>query len=293
MPDACGPVRIPARGWGQALRRCARRVFDDRLLGEAAAVAFYALLAAFPALAALVSLCGLFVGSEDAAGSFQALAGALPAGTEEVVRDVLGRTGGAVGGGRIGLAAALAAGALWSATAASVQLFGALNVAYGEREGRGLLRLVGTGLLFALGAAAFVGLALAGVLAVPVALGAWAGPGGGADRLLHLLRWPLLVALASVALALTYRHGPCRACPSWRWASWGGAAAASVWLLGSASVSWYMERVGGYDWLYGSVGAVLGFMLWAWVSAAAVLVGAALNAELEREAMAGAEPPSA
>lgn len=292
-PDACGPGRIPARGWGQVLRRCARRVFDHRLLGEAAAVAFYALLAVFPALAALVSLCGLFIGPETAAAGFQALAGALPAGTAEVVRDVLGRTGSGVGGGRVGLATALAAGALWSATAAAMQLFGALNVAYGEREGRSLLRLVGTGLLFTLGATAFTALALGGVLAVPIALGAWAGPGGGADRLLHLLRWPLLVALVSVALALTYRHGPCRACPSWQWASWGGAVASSVWLLGSASVSWYMERVGGYDWIYGSVGAVLGFMLWAWVSAAAVLVGAALNAELEREAMPEAEPPQA
>lgn len=290
--DACSPARIPARGWGQVLRRCARRVFDKRLLGEAAAVAFYTLLAVFPALAALVSLCGLFVAPEAAAESLQALAGALPAGTAEVVRDVLGRTG-TLDSGRIGLLAALVAGALWSATAAAMQLLGALNAAYGERETRSLPRLVGTGLLFALGAAAFVAAALAGVLAVPVALGAHAGPGGGADRLLHLLRWPLLVALASVALALTYRHGPCRACPSWRWASWGGAAAAAVWLLGSAAVSWYMEHVGGYDWIYGSVGAVLGFMLWAWASAAAVLVGAALNAELEREAMPAAEAPPA
>ncbi len=292
MLDACSPARIPGQGWSRALRGCARRVFEDRLLGEAAAVAFYALLAVFPALAALVSLCGLFIDPEAAAASLQALAGALPAGTAEVVRDVLGRTG-SVSGGRIGLVATLAAGALWSATAASMQLFGALNAAYGEREGRGAVRLIGTALLFTLGAMAFVGLALGGVLAVPIALGAQAGAGGGADRLLRLLRWPLLVASASFALALTYRYGPCRACPRWRWASWGSAAAASVWLLGSASVSWYMERVGGYDWIYGSVGAVLGFMLWAWVSAAAVLVGAALNAELEREAMSGAEPPQA
>jgi membrane protein len=72
--------------------------------------------------------------------------------------------------------------------------------------------------------------------------------------------------------------------------SWGSAAAAAAWLAGSASVSWYMQRVGGYDWLYGSVGGVLGFMLWAWVSAAAILVGAVLNVELERQAMPEAEP---
>jgi membrane protein len=262
---------------------------EDRLLGEAAAVAFYALLAVFPGLAALVTLCGLFVDPETAAQKLQALAGMLPAGTAEVARDALGRMA-AVGGGQIGLALALAAGALWSAAAAALQLIGALNVAYGEREGRGLIRLIGTALLFALGAVAFVALALGGVLGVPVAFGAAAGVGGGADRLLRILRWPLLLVTVSVALALAYRHGPCRACPRWHWASWGGAVAAFAWLLGSAAVSWYMQRVGGYDWLYGSVGAVLGFMLWAWVSAAAVLVGAVLNAELEREGLPTGAP---
>jgi membrane protein len=149
----------------------------------------------------------------------------LPAGTAEVARDALGRMA-AVGGGRAGLAIALAACALWSATAAALQLVGALNVVYREREGRGLLRLTGTALLFALGAIAFVALALGGVLGVPVALGAAAGVGGGADWLLRLLRWPLLLVAVSVALALSYRHGPYRACPRWHCASWGGAVAA-------------------------------------------------------------------
>ena len=281
---AATPACIPVRGWRQVLRRCLWRMFNDRLLGEAAAVAFYALLAVFPGLAALVTLCGLFVDPEAAAQKLQALASMLPAGTAEVARDALGRMA-TVGGGQVGLAIALAAGTLWSATAAVLQLFGALNVAYGEREGRGLGRLIGTALLFALGAMAFVALALGGVLGVPLALGAAAGPGGAMDWLLRLLRWPLLLVAVSVALALAYRHGPCRDCPRWHWASWGGVAAAFAWLLGSASVSWYMQRVSGYDWLYGSVGAVLGFMLWVWVCSAAVLVGAVLNAELERQAM--------
>jgi membrane protein len=116
---AATPACIPVRGWRQVLRRCAWRVFDDRLLGEAAAVAFYALLAVFPALAALVTLCGLFVDPEAAAASLQPLASMLPAGTAEVARDALGRMA-AVGEGRIGLASALAAAALWSAAAAAL-----------------------------------------------------------------------------------------------------------------------------------------------------------------------------
>ena len=173
--------------------------------------------------------------------------------------------------------------ALWGGTAAAAQLFGALNAAYGERESRGLLRLYAAALLFALGAGAFVVLALAAIL-VPAALGAQAGPGSGADTALRLGRWPIILVAVSIGLAVVYRHGPSRACPQWRWVSWGGALAALAWLLGSAAFSFYVAQVGGYDRVYGSLGAVVGLMTWAWLSSAAVLVGAALNAELEREA---------
>lgn len=275
-------ARISASGLGLVLRRCCLRVFEQRLLGEAAAVAFFALLAVFPALAALVSLCGLAIDPATAAERFQGLANMLPAGSGQMVGQVLDRT--AAHGGRLGLGIGLAAAALWSATAASMQLFGALNLAYGETESRRLLPLCGIALLFALGAMAFVALALGGVLAVPAALGVQAGQGGDTDQLLRFLRWPVLLTAVSVALALTYRYGPDRACPRWRWVSSGGVVAAVVWLLGSAAVSWYVEHVSSFDWLYGSAGAVLGFMIWAWVSCIAVLIGAALNAELEHQA---------
>ena len=216
---APNPAHISAPGWKQVLRRCCWRVFDDRLLGEAAAVAFYALLAVFPALAALISLCGLAIDPETAAGRFRGLAGMLPSGTAEMVGGVVGRTA-AHGGGRLGLGLGLAAAALWSAAAAALQLFGALNLAYGEQENRSLLRRSGTALVFALAAMAFVALALGGVLALPAALGTQAGAGGATDWLLHFLRWPVLLVAVSVALALTYRHGPSRARPCWSWVSW-------------------------------------------------------------------------
>lgn len=276
------PAPLSSSSWGQVLRRCFRRVIDQRLLGEAAAVAFYAILAVFPALAALVSLCGVVIDPVKAAERFQGWAGMLPAGPADMVGQVLGRTADH-GGGRLGMGVGLAGAALWSATAAAMQLFGALNLAYGEAESRRLLRLTGTALLFAVGAMAFVALALGGVLAVPAALGAQAGIGGSMDQFLRFLRWPILLAAVFIALALAYRHGPSRACPHWRWVTWGGVIAAISWLLGSAAVSWYVEHVSSFDWLYGSAGAVLGFMIWAWVSCVAVLIGAVLNAEIERQ----------
>jgi membrane protein len=259
-------------------------MFEARLLGEAAAVAFYALLALFPAAAALVWLCGLLADSAVVDRLRDAAPGALPAGAAEVAGELLGRLAARPGGGLgPGAGAAAVGAAVWGGTAAAAQLFGALNAAYGERESRGLLRIYATALLFALGAGLFVVLALGAIL-VPAALGAQAGLGGGADTLLRLGRWPVLLVAVSIALAVVYRHGPSRDCPRWRWVSWGGAAAALAWLLGSAAFSFYVERAGGYDRIYGSLGAVVGLMTWAWLSSAAVLAGAALNAELEREA---------
>jgi membrane protein len=285
---AAAPSGISASGWRGVLRRTVLRVFEGRLLGEAAAVAFYALLALFPAMAALIWLCGLLADPEAAAQRVRdAASGALPAGAAEVAGELLGRLAARPSGGSgFGTGAPMLGAALWGGTAAAAQLFGALNAAYGERESRGLFRLYAVAFLFALGAGVFVVLALAAIL-VPAALGAQAGPGGGADTLLRLGRWPVLLVAVSIALAVAYRHGPSRACPRWRWVSWGGAVAALAWLLGSAAFSFYVSQAGGYDRIYGSLGAVVGLMTWAWLSSAAVLAGAALNAELEREAAAG------
>lgn len=270
--------------WVQIVRRSVQRMFERRLLGEAAAVAFYALLAMFPALGALISISGALFDIDTAARHLEGLTDMVPAGAAETAKEVISRIA-AQGGGRAGLGLGLATAAIWSATAAALQLFAALNVAYGEVENRRFIQLCGTGLLFALSGMAFTALMLGGVLAVPVVLGAKAGLGGETDWLLHLVRWPILVVVVAFALALTYRHGPCHACPRWQWVSWGSTAAALAWLLGSVSVSWYVEHIGSFDWFYGSAGAVLGFMVWAWVSSATVLLGAVLNFELERQSL--------
>ena len=130
---------------------------------------------------------------------------------------------------------------------------------------------------------AFVLLALAGVVALPVAVSAHPGGAAAAVPMPRLLRWPVLLALVAVGLAALYRYGPSRAAPKWRWASWGGALAAAAWLLGSAGISWYADRLGGYDRVYGSLGAVVGFMTRIRLSRAAVRLGAVVNAEAERQ----------
>jgi membrane protein len=280
-PTAPTPFHIPLSGWWEVLRHSVERISEDRLLGEAAAVAFYSLLAVLPALAAMTALFDLMADPQLVAGRLQMLTTPLPSGAAEMVSEVLGQVAKHTDG-HLGLGCSLAAAALWSAMAAAGQLFGALNVIYKEQERRGFLRLNLHALLFACGAAIFIFLALGGIVAVPVILGLGIGINRGEGQLLLFLRWPALLVAVSIALALVYRFGPSRAYPQWRWVSWGGAAAAVTWLLGSTIVSSYFEYIGSYNWLYGSLGAVLGFMIWAWVSSTAVLFGAALNAEIER-----------
>lgn len=281
--DIADPSDIPAQDWGGVLLRTVLQVFEKRLLGEAAAVAFYTLLTIFPAFATLIWLCGTLIDPGAATQRLQdAASGSLPAGAAEVAGELLGRLAAfREGGFGWTTVVAVAAAALWGATAAAAQLFGALNVAYGENESRSLLRLCVVSLLFSISATVFILVALGAIL-VPAALADRVGSVGTLDGLLHLGRWPVLLAAVSLGLALTYRHGPSRKCPRLQWVSWGSALAALAWLLSSAAFSFYVARSGGYDRLYGSLGAVVALMVWAWLSSAAVLIGAALNAELER-----------
>jgi membrane protein len=291
---AGAPSEIPAHGWWDILRRTAGQVSAHRLLAEAAGVTFFALLAIFPALTALVSLYGLVADPATISDHLAALAGVVPGGGTQIIEEQVRRVA-AQGGGALGLAAVAGlAAALWSANAGAKALFDALNVVYDEREARGFLRRTAVSLAFTLGAILFALLAMAAVVALPVALNL-VGLGPTAELLLRLLRWPLLLAAVAVFLACAYRYGPSRERARWRWVSWGGASAALAWLLFSAAFSWYVANFGRYNETYGSLGAAIGFMTWIWLSTAVVLVGAQLDAEMEaqtaRDTTTGPERP--
>jgi membrane protein len=127
------------------------------------------------------------------------------------------------------------------------------------------------------------------VVVVPIALN-YVGLGSDAAVLLNLLRWPVLTAVLAVALSLLYRFGPSQPRAKLRWVSWGSAFAAVGWLLASLGFSYYVANFGSYNKTYGSLGAVVGFMTWIWVSAMVVLLGAEVNAELERQALPAEKP---
>jgi len=106
-------------------------------------------------------------------------------------------------------------------------------------------------------------------------------------ELLKLTRWPILFVLTVLALSVIYRFGPSRSAPRWRWVTWGGIFATTAWLAASALFSWYVANFGSYNRTYGSLGAIIGFMTWMWVSIIVVLVGAKLDAEMERRTAPG------
>ncbi len=280
--DANSPAEIPARGWWQVLKRTACQANEDRLLTEAAGVTFFTLLALFPGIAALVSLYGLFADPTTIWRHFAVLDGLVPGGGMDVLKDQVQRIA-EKGPATLGLSLALSLGtSLWSANAAIKALFDALNVVFEEKETRSFVRLTAETLGFTFASLLFVLLAIAAVVALPVAL-SLVGIGAQADMLLRLARWPLLLLTMTVFLACMYRFGPDRRQAKWRWVTWGGGIASLLWVAVSGAFSFYVAQFGNYNATYGSLGAVIGFMTWIWLSSAVVLVGAELDAELEHQ----------
>jgi membrane protein len=276
------PTEIPAKGWKDILWRTYAQIGKDRVLAVAAGVTFYALLALFPAIAALVSIYGLFSEPTTIQQHINTLSGVLPGGATEIIGEQVNRIasqgGGALGFGFIaGLAISL-----WSANAGMKAIFDALNVVYDEEEKRSFVRLNLQSLTFTLGAILFLIASILGIVVLPILLG-YIGLGQSAEWLIRIGRWPVLLLVVIFGLALLYRVGPSRDKPEWKWVTPGGILAAVLWLGGSMLFSWYVANFGSYNETYGSLGAVIGFMTWIWLSTTIFLVGAEINAEMEHQ----------
>ena len=280
--DATKPTSIPRTGWWMILKRALAQANEDRLLTEAAGVTFYTLLALFPAIAALISIYGLVADPTTVAQQVQDLIGIVPLGglelIEEQIRRLTEKPPTALGFGAItGLLISL-----WSSNQATKALFDALNVVYEEKEKRGFVRLTLLTLAFTFCGLIFAVTSMAAVVALPVAFNL-VGLGSQTEWILRISRWPLLMLLVTAILAALYRFGPSRERARWRWVSAGSVLATVVWFAVSLGFSWYVESFGRYNETYGSLGAVIGFMTWIWISAAVVLLGGELNAEMEHQ----------
>lgn len=280
--SATSPEEIPAGGWWAILKRTFAQIGSDRVLAVAAGVTFYGLLSVFPALTAFISVYGLVADPQQVIQHLNVLQSFMPAAAFELLQTQALRLV-SNGGQELGLALIVSiALSLWSANAGMKAIFDALNVAYGEDEKRGFVRLNLISLAFTVSVVLFGVLAIVALVAVPVIVKTLP-LGETLTAVLSFGRWPLIVIFVMLGLAALYRFGPSRDEPQWRWVSPGAIVAAIGWLAGSAAFSWYVANFADYDATYGAVGAVIGLMTWMWLSAIVVLIGAELNSESERQ----------
>lgn len=282
-PVASAPVLRGWPFWRHVLYCTYVEILDDRLLALAAGVVFYGLLAIFPAITALVSSYALFAQASTINNHLALVSSLMPQSAysiidEQVTRIVTRTTGDLSFTFFIGLGLAL-----WSANAGVKAIIDALNIVYGVRERRGFVKLNLVSLAFTVGALVAMLVAFAAIVILPVILSYL--PFYGYDAtLLPWLRWPALLIAVMFGLAVLYRFGTNRDNPRWQFVSVGALFSALAWLGGSALLSLYLGRFAHYDATYGSLGAAIGLMMWLWMTAIVVLVGAELNSEVDNAA---------
>lgn len=267
--------------WKAFLRRIYARIAEDRIFSLAAASTYFGLLALFPAIGALVAIYGLFADPSAIGEQLSNLHGLLPEGAMSVIGDEMKRISSQ---NHAAQGFAMVAGillALWGANSAVKSLFDSLNQVYGDREERGFIKLSAVTLAFTASGIAISALAVVGIIVLPLALNQF-GLSGLFTATVKVGRWPLLYGVVILALACIYRFGANRRNSRWKWITWGSASAAALWIIASLLFSWYAANFGSFNKTYGSLGAVIGFMIWIWVSMIVILLGAEIDAEMEK-----------
>ncbi len=274
------PIQIPKRGWWDIARRVFVRLGDDNITILAAGVSFYAMLAIFPALGAIVTLYALVADPSEVEAHFNSISGIMPADVSHIISRQLvalsSRANNALGFQVIfGLVLAI-----WSAHRGVDAIVRAITVAYRERETRGFLMMNALTYLLTLGAVLMIVSAMIVIVAVPTAL-SFLPTSELTDQLTRGISWLVFLALIIIALGLLYRFAPPRTPASWRWLSPGAVMATALWLSGSLAFSFYVTSFANYSKTYGTLGAIIVLLMWFFLSALAVILGATMNAEME------------
>jgi len=282
--DAKRPTEIPPRGWLQVAKRGWKEAKADNVPLLGAGVAFYAFLAIFPALIALVSIYGLFADPATIADQMKSVTEALPPAARQVITDQVTMLASRRAALSIGLAISIVI-ALWSASGGISNLLTAVNVAYDEEEKRGFVkkRLMSLGLTIA--AIVFMVIMLGIVAVLPALLKSIFGT-GLLRWVFQILGWLVLMVLVIIALAVIYRLGPDRDAPKMKWVSVGAFVATLIWLAASIGFSFYSSTFGNYAKTYGVFAGIVVLLFWLWITAYAILLGAEINAESEQQTVA-------
>ena len=276
-----GLNHLPPRAWWQILRSAVMKGLDDEVGTMAGGVAFFALLGIAPALIALLALFGLTTDPASTAEIAKDLAAVLPDTARPLVLEQLQTvTSGGTGSLTTTFVVATAT-ALWSASGSTQKLLTSIQSVYERPETRGIVRLYSLAIALALGAVVFVAAAVTLLIGASTVVGGLPTP---LRLLAEVVRWALLVVLVMVALAVVYRVAPDRPGPRLPVLSLGSSAATVVWVAGSVLFSVYVDHFSSYGQTYGALAAVVVVMLWLYLTAYIVLMGAEINAEAERRA---------
>lgn len=276
------PWQLSGHSWLEIAKRVVKEFTADRVTSVAGGVTFFALLALFPAITALVSIYGMVADPATIADHLSLLQNVLPESALELISGQVIAIASApkTSLSIAGIVAILIA--LWSANGGMKALIEALNIAWFETEKRGFIKLNLVSLAMTLGAIIGVILMIGLVAILPVLLNTILA-GSGFETWLNWLRWPILAGMLILGLAVIYRFGPSKDDPKWQWISPGAVMATVGLLIASILFSWYAANFANYNETYGSLGAAVATMMWLWIAAIVVLMGAEVNSEVERQ----------
>jgi membrane protein len=274
------PRDLSRAGWVAAFKRAFGGVGEHHLTLISAGVAFYGMLAIFPALTALISVYGLIADPADVQQLLNS--GVLPPAVSGLLQ---GTAHSLTSSNQGALSISVIIGfllTLWSARQGANGITRALNIAYDVREPRGFVKRIGVSLVFTVASIVFGVIALIAEVVIPALLGQF-DLGSVWQMGISAIRWPILALLIGAGVAVLYRYAPNRPRPGWRWVGYGAAMATVLWLIGSALFSLYVGHFAHYNKVYGSLGTVVVLLLWLFVSALIILLGAELNSALEQQ----------
>ncbi|MCF2916064.1 YihY/virulence factor BrkB family protein [Pseudoalteromonas sp. Cn5-37] len=282
--QARSPMEIPIRGWWDISKRVYHNLSQDNLSFVAAGVAFYALLAIFPALAAIVSVYAYFASPTDIHDQLDKVIAILPASSRDIillqVSDITQQSNKVLSASAIGTFLLT----IWSSSKGCQALITACNITYHQRNKRQFLMALVVRFLFSLGAivVALVALLIIGILPIVLNL---VGLTELIDLMIQLITWPLLAIIFNLALAFLYRYAPHRTPAKWRWITPGSMLATLMWIIASIGFSYYVSQFASYNETYGSLGGVVIMLMWLYISAYIIIFGAAINASTEQQTL--------
>lgn len=279
---ANSPGEIPKQGWKDIAVRVKNQISKDNVNIISAGISYYAFLAIFPAIAAIIAIYGLVTDQQTIQKQLNALANVLPPQSSELIQQQLTQI---VQGSPTALGWGLAISivlSIWSANRGTKALFQGINIAYNEEDQRSFIKGNAITLLFTFLGIITVIISMALVVAFPAIIGSLNLP-AATGFLVQTARWILLLAVIIISLGVIYRYAPDRENPKWRWVSWGSVAGTVLWVAGSLLFSFYISNFGDYNATYGSLAAVVILLLWFYLSAFSIMLGAEINSEIEHQ----------